>query len=66
MARTEKVGRLITMQEIADKSGYSYWYVRALACGSEVKKLNPMPRPYTKLGRRKLWRELEIDEWLKL
>lgn len=63
MARTDKVGRLLTMQEIADKKGCSYWYIRAVMCGVETPLKDP-PRPYTKIGRRKLWREWEIDQWL--
>jgi predicted DNA-binding transcriptional regulator AlpA len=54
--------QLITMKEIADISGVSYWYVRALACGSENSKAG-FPEPVAKIGRRKVWLREDIQKW---
>lgn len=54
---------LLTMQQIADYTGKSYWYIRALACGVEKSKV-PFPKPHTKLGRSKLWKKQHIENWV--
>lgn len=55
-------GDLITMKEVADLTGYSYWFIRALACGAEVSR-PPFPKRYTSLARRPLWLRSQIEDW---
>lgn len=57
-----KSDELLTMQQIAGKLGCTYQYVRALACGAEQTTV-PFPKPFTKLGRRPLWKQKDIDAW---
>lgn len=54
---------IMTMQDIADHIGASYWYVRALACGSE-KSAYPFPDPVTKYGRSPIWAKEDINQWV--
>lgn len=57
---------LLTMQDIAGITGYTYWYIRALACGVEKGKKDKVPFPahYTKMGRSKLWKRQQILNWV--
>lgn len=53
---------LIGMKDIAAITGLSYWYVRALNCGNEKSSV-PFPEPVTRIGRRPLWRRIDIVDW---
>lgn len=55
---------LLTMAQIAELSGMSYWYIRALNSGSEKTKIS-FPQPDTKIGKRPLWRKFTITSWLE-
>lgn len=57
-----KSDELLTMQQIADMLGHTYQYIRALACGAETTTV-PFPEPFTKLGRRPLWKRKQIEAW---
>lgn len=56
--------QLLTMQQIADYIGKSYWYVRALNCGVE-KSRKGFPVPDTKLRNSPLWKRSTIEAWWK-
>lgn len=58
-----RAGDVMTMKDIAQKTGKSYWYIRALACGSEKSK-PPFPEPITKIGNRKVWLKRDIHRWM--
>lgn len=55
---------LMTMQEIADFTGKSYQYIRALNCGAETLRKG-FPEPFTTIGKSPLWKRSTIKEWLK-
>lgn len=55
---------LLTMKQIADISGLSYWFIRALHTGAE-KATVPLPQADTKIGRSPLWYRTTIKQWLK-
>lgn len=55
---------LLTMKQMADMIGVSYWYIRALACGSEKSKVD-FPQADTKLGRSKLWKRSTFEQWVR-
>lgn len=55
---------LLTMSQVADYTGYKYWYIRALKCKAETTVV-PFPEPDTTIGRRPLWAEKTICAWIK-
>jgi len=55
---------LWSMQDIARESGYSYQYIRSLACGVE-KTRPPFPRAYTKVGRSPMWKRDTVWKWIE-
>lgn len=55
---------LLTMKQISDIVGISYWMVRALACGVEKSRV-PFPEAYTKIGRSPLWKRVDIENWVR-
>lgn len=60
---TVSANELMTMKQIAGITGYSYWYIRALACGAESGR-SPFPEPDTKLARSPLWKRSTIEKWM--
>lgn len=56
---------LLTMREVAELTGFSYWYIRALRSGDETTVV-PFPKPTTKLGRSPLWSASVIQNWMHI
>lgn len=55
---------LLTMAQVAELCGFSYWYIRALRSGHEKTSV-PFPEANTEIGRRPLWAKKTIQLWIQ-